>query len=41
MKVTDILNNYDSYYNDLFKDFDINNIDNKLSQYILYDSIFN
>ena len=37
-KVSDVLSNYDSYYNDCYKDFNINEIDDILSKYI-YDFI--
>jgi hypothetical protein len=33
-KTIDVLNNYDLYYNNLFRDFNIDDIDNKLNFYL-------
>lgn len=34
-KTQDVLNNYDKYYNEIYGNFDINDIDNKLKCYLL------
>lgn len=33
-KVNDVLNNYEKYYNEIYKDFDISNVDALLSNYL-------